>query len=321
MSSNKVLLIGATGFIGRQAALRFRRNNYTVYGLARSDEKAVTLLKEELIPIASNTGSTEYLDQMVELGIHTVIDFSGTPTSTHSILDKLEEIVTEEKHAVNFVYISGIWVHGDSLDAVDETVKPVESKVAQLVKYRVGLEERIVGLKDVIPSIIIRPGILCGTNSPIWGALFGQILAAVLQGDTSTISLALKENLTSGLIHNEDVAEIIFQAVENFDVASSKDNKLPIFDIVADNVSFPELVKKGAKLLGFKGEISLEGKPSFEENAFLNAFNTSVVTNSKHATEVFGWKPKIPIVDNFELLLNTWAVNQNQDYYTRFIKK
>ncbi|EAZ62772.2 predicted protein [Scheffersomyces stipitis CBS 6054] len=319
-TQNKVLLVGATGYIGHQAALALRRNNYLVYGLARSEAKAVFLAKDELIPIIGTGEKPDYLDEIVTHEIHTVIDFTGTPTSTADILEKLQSIVTEKKFKVNFIYISGIWVHGDSSEKVTEADKPVIEKVGSLVKYRVALEEKILSLKDIIPSIIIRPGILFGGKADIWGVMFGQVLGSVLAGD-STVTIPLREELTSGFIHNEDLAQLIFLAVEKFDSANSAVIKSPIFDVISETVNVPSIIVAGADELGFKGTINFTGHPTFEENPLLESFDTNVRCSNELAKKTFGWEPKIHLAENLALLVRTWVVHQNEDFYTTLSKK
>ena len=60
---SKVLVIGATGYIGRAVALSLLRSGYyTVYGLARNSEKAALLTSLEIIPVIGDvSNSAEYL--------------------------------------------------------------------------------------------------------------------------------------------------------------------------------------------------------------------------------------------------------------------
>ena len=49
--SSTVFVTGATGFIGNVVAKAFKRQGYTVYGLARSAEKGRALERDEIIPV------------------------------------------------------------------------------------------------------------------------------------------------------------------------------------------------------------------------------------------------------------------------------
>ncbi|MCB0300059.1 MAG: NAD-dependent epimerase/dehydratase family protein [Calditrichaeota bacterium] len=47
----KVFITGATGYIGFNVALAFRRAGYEIWGLTRSREKARLLLQSEIHPV------------------------------------------------------------------------------------------------------------------------------------------------------------------------------------------------------------------------------------------------------------------------------
>ena len=47
----KVLVTGATGYIGGAAARALRRAGHVVHGLVRSSDKEAELLRSEIIPV------------------------------------------------------------------------------------------------------------------------------------------------------------------------------------------------------------------------------------------------------------------------------
>lgn len=60
----KVIIIGATGFIGLPAAQAFVRAGHIVYGVTRSQSKANSLAKEEIIPIVADSSKSEGLKKL-----------------------------------------------------------------------------------------------------------------------------------------------------------------------------------------------------------------------------------------------------------------
>ena len=49
--STKVLVVGASGYIGDGVARAFRRAGYRVYGLTRDSSKADYFIQNEIIPV------------------------------------------------------------------------------------------------------------------------------------------------------------------------------------------------------------------------------------------------------------------------------
>lgn len=57
----KVLILGATGFIGLPAAQAFSRAGHIVYGVTRSQSNADSLAREEIIPIVADPTDSQGL--------------------------------------------------------------------------------------------------------------------------------------------------------------------------------------------------------------------------------------------------------------------
>jgi len=55
----KVLILGASGFIGNAAALAFVRAGHIVYGQTRSSKTAQKLAADEIIPVVCDPHSSE----------------------------------------------------------------------------------------------------------------------------------------------------------------------------------------------------------------------------------------------------------------------
>ena len=84
----RILLIGATGYVGQAlAAELLRAGTFTVYGLARTEEKARQLAAKEIVPVlGSNTDSAAYLALIKSAGIHVVVDCAGANNGSWQIL-------------------------------------------------------------------------------------------------------------------------------------------------------------------------------------------------------------------------------------------
>jgi nucleoside-diphosphate-sugar epimerase len=63
----KVIIIGATGFIGMPAAQAFVRAGHIVYGVTRSQSNAAALAKEEIVPVVADSSTPEGLRKLDDI--------------------------------------------------------------------------------------------------------------------------------------------------------------------------------------------------------------------------------------------------------------
>jgi uncharacterized protein YbjT (DUF2867 family) len=89
----KVLVIGATGYIGRALAQSLRRSgNHVVYGMARSPAKARELEAMEIIPVlGSATDSNNYLAVIRDAHIDVVVDAAGANQEGFQIINDVRK--------------------------------------------------------------------------------------------------------------------------------------------------------------------------------------------------------------------------------------
>jgi nucleoside-diphosphate-sugar epimerase len=86
----KVLIIGATGYLGLPIAQALRRTSNTVYGLLRSASKASILSSNEIIPVPGSVEDpSSYLSIIESANIDIVIDASATYDGAHAVLQSL----------------------------------------------------------------------------------------------------------------------------------------------------------------------------------------------------------------------------------------
>jgi nucleoside-diphosphate-sugar epimerase len=164
----KVLLTGATGYIGTAVAEALRGAGHTVVGLARTPEKLALLqsrglearsgdiLKPEtVVAAARNTDGI----------IHTANtnDANAAHTDIQVVRALLQVLENSQKP---FIYTSGVWVLGPSDGRILDERSPVNP--TPLVAHRPPLEQEILGYKTRgVRAIVIRPAIVYGRGSGI----------------------------------------------------------------------------------------------------------------------------------------------------------
>ncbi|KAH1817874.1 hypothetical protein KXX19_000755 [Aspergillus fumigatus] len=139
---SKILILGATGYLGKHVAYRLvQSGQHTVYGVARSKEKAAQLAQQEIIPVLCSNpveDSEPYLSVIRSENIDIVVDISGANQDSYSFLYNVKLIGQKrqkeyECHGVKgpkvgFISCSETWVHGSSSQAVNDlSVIPLDA--------------------------------------------------------------------------------------------------------------------------------------------------------------------------------------------------
>ncbi|KAH1664168.1 hypothetical protein KXV22_001853 [Aspergillus fumigatus] len=131
---SKILILGATGYLGKHVAYRLvQSGQHTVYGVARSKEKAAQLAQQEIIPVLCSNPVEDpepYLSVIRSENIDIVVDISGANQDSYSFLYNVKLIGQKrqkeyECHGVKgpkvgFISCSETWVHGSSSQAVND---------------------------------------------------------------------------------------------------------------------------------------------------------------------------------------------------------
>ncbi|KAF9439052.1 hypothetical protein BGZ76_001028 [Entomortierella beljakovae] len=301
----KVLVIGATGYIGLHVVRQLRRVNHIVYGTTRTSSKENLLLVNEAIPIigsleSENHQTAPWIDAVKKENIEVVVDLSGTPNGSKVILEPLIRVSKDRQSAylpkIGFIYCSGMWVHGSGVNPTSDLaptgVKTSLHQPPHLVAWRPELERQVLDSYDHLNAAVVRPGLVYGGSADIWTTYFSQIYHDI-QNNASTISLAADPNAALALIHVDDVASGFVAAVEKLELISGHKNQYPVFDIATSHESLAFVLKRFAEELGFKGKVELTGVPEGKEfkELFIQAFNTSLNIGGTRAQSILGWAP------------------------------
>jgi nucleoside-diphosphate-sugar epimerase len=318
----KILIIGATGYIGQALALSLvRSGGHTVYGLARTPKKAKSLEALEIIPVkGSVSDSANYLDLIRSANIDIVVDAAGANMESKKILEDLLRVGAERLEAaqragiktakLGFIYTSGTWVHGSSAEPVND-LTPVGNALAptpppKLVAWRPPLEQEILAASEILDVVVMRPALVYGGASSIWTGLFSPLLEAAKAG-ASTVSVKAEPNSMPSLIHVDDVASGLHAAVDKLPLIAGT-SVYPVFDLVTSQESMRLVLETAAKALGFHGRVNMAG---VEGDLFAEAMSTSLNGSSSRAIQLLGWQPKrFGYVQRMDLYARTWAASR-----------
>jgi nucleoside-diphosphate-sugar epimerase len=304
----KILVIGATGHIGRALALSLLRSgNHVVYGLARTAAKAKELEALEVIPVlGSATDSGAYLSLIKESHIDVVVDAAGTYDGGFQILRDIRQAGEERlQHAqdigvplsggrLGFVYTSGEWVHGptragQAVNDLDPVAVVGAEAAPALVQWRTDLEKEVLAASDVLDVAIVRPGVVYGGSSWVFSSWFTALRdAATTASGQDDVTLPADGDALIGLLHVEDAGAGLHAAVDKLPELRGT-GVWPVFDLTSSVENVGAILQHAARELGVKGRVQFS---STKDDRLAEAMSTSVLTHSGRARTILGWQPK-----------------------------
>ncbi|CDO75541.1 hypothetical protein BN946_scf184883.g3 [Trametes cinnabarina] len=296
----KVLILGATGFIGLPVAQAFVRAGHVVYGQTRSAAKGKQLAAEEIIPIVADVQNPAvYLPLIAR--VDAIIDaVGGTDLRRVSqfLLNAIASAVQKHRspHApkLTYVYTSGTWVHGENRDDVVGDTSPL-GLTPELVAWRPAQEQRVV-TNPHLNGIVIRPALLYGRSASLMAPFFRKAYEGHVEWPgTPGGRLAL--------IHCDDLAVLYVLAAEKAAIAGEK-----IFD-AANDVS-----ESTDAFLQWLVEVSGAKQPyqyTPPTNLFEAALNTTTIIRPYLGRALLGWQPrKAGLLDHMDVYYNAWKASE-----------
>ncbi|EMD40021.1 hypothetical protein CERSUDRAFT_150918 [Gelatoporia subvermispora B] len=296
----KVIVLGASGFIGLPAAQALVRAGHIVYGVTRSASKAKQLAAEEIIPVVANYDDISAWGNLIAT-VDAVIDaVGGTDVKTLSaaLLTKTAHAAQELRplHAPKLIYIytSGTWVHGDDRKTVKTDTSPLTAPVEQ-VAWRPAQEQRVV-TNTALNGIVIRPSLLYGRS----GSLLANVFRGAYEGKVKWFG-------TPGgrfaLIHTDDLGELYRLVAEKGAIIGGK-----IFDASNDvSESVDDFLQKLVEVSGAKGPYEYV-QPS---NLFEVALTTTAILRPYLARSLLGWQlRKAGLTDHLEIYYDAWKASE-----------
>ena len=168
----RILLTGATGYVGSAVLDALIKAGHQVTGLARDARKGKKLEKRGAAPVVGQIGQPE-----------TWIDAArGHDAYFHAALDKAPRTAASDKAAIEaiiaaaqqvgdrtpVVYTSSIWVIGPTLHSADEAtpLNPIA-----ISAWRAPHEQIVLEAAGIRP-IVVRPGLVFGGDRGYYGDLF-----------------------------------------------------------------------------------------------------------------------------------------------------
>jgi nucleoside-diphosphate-sugar epimerase len=202
----RVLLVGATGYVGSVVAERLAAHGHEVVALVRPGRARQTSssVRHTRVGDLSDPGS---LRAAVTSDVDAVVH-AGTPSGVGPVdmaaVDALLEPLAGTDRA--FVYLSGVWVLGATGDAVGDETSPTNP--VDLVRDRPAIERRVLGAASAgVRSTVVRPGVVHGRGGGI-PALLVELARAHGTGRY------VGGQVRWPMVHVDDLADLVLGALE-----------------------------------------------------------------------------------------------------------
>jgi nucleoside-diphosphate-sugar epimerase len=178
----RILLTGATGYIGAAVLDALLRGSHDVTALVRSPEKARRIAERGAHPVVGNLADPESYRSAAEGQdgyIHAAYDSASgrgpaiEQTALETIIAAAQRPQTAASNAPAtrfIIYTSGVWILGRSPDPATEDA-PINPIAA--ASFRPALERLVLEAGgDHLRAIVVRPGVVYGGAAGIVGDIF-----------------------------------------------------------------------------------------------------------------------------------------------------
>lgn len=278
----RVLVTGATGYIGFHVAAALSREGHEVIGMSRASEglRLRELVAQEVEPFRADLSRPEsYRSALdgIDAVVHTALDQNGPLDTDIGLLD--EVVAAKDRGACDplFVYTSGFSVYGTHEESVVDESTPIDEH-----GFRGRVERRLaeVGLVHTVMRLAFVYG-LDSRHSPL-----GDWFAAAENGECTHSGRTDKR---WGWVHVADAAHayaLLLRDPERHDGQA--------YCLIGDGEAPAalELHERAARAAGFAGPTRFDSIEA--EAADLRVFDRHEAGPNDRAKRQLGWVPRHP---------------------------
>jgi nucleoside-diphosphate-sugar epimerase len=293
----KVLVTGATGFIGRYLIKDLLKNNHKVRVLTRQTNyknKKVSVFPGDVTKKETLSKAFEGVDAVFHNAAYAMDWGSKIEIYKHNVEGTRNVAdICKEKKVKKLIFTSSAGVYGfpNSLDLIDENFEKNPLNYYQKSKLE---SEKLLKKYDSIKISIVRPTMVFGAGGHATKLLINRIQ----QGEMMYIGIG---DTYLSIVHPADVAQCLRLALE-------KDKKGDVFNAVSIFCTVKELIKEITSQLGINPQIkhvsyqaayatAIYSEMSTKKEPALTRFRVKTFgTNRKISNEksqkILGFKPQ-----------------------------
>jgi len=311
---SKVLVTGATGFVGRHLCEMLLARGHEVIGTTRSAANVSTGSAFEMRTVDDMRGTVDWApvvegaDCVVHLAarVHVMNDTERDPLSAFRQVNVAgtEQLLRQcgMQNIRRVVFLSTIKVYGDESvnDPITSSTVPAPDDPYGQSKFEAENLVEKIGAEVGFETVIVRPPLVYG---PGVGGNFVRLLKMVESG----IPLPLGSIRNSrSLVSIQNLCDLICECLDN---SSAAGNRL----LVSDNsdVSTPDLIRliasemgKSARLLPVSPSIMRLAGKLVGRSAEVSRLTDSLRVNIDDTRQELGWNPLISLAEGIRSTVN-----------------
>lgn len=275
----RILLIGATGYVGSVVAEHLTTAGHEVIALTRSASAAADGAGKR----AGDLTDPESLTRAVTPDIDAVVHLA-TPTGDAAVDAAAIDALTAPLRGTGraFVYTSGVWVLGAT--GSEPAAEDAATDPLPIVGYRPGIERRVLDAAGAgVRATVIRPGIVHGRGGGI------PALLVNLATEHQAPLFAGEETVRWPMVHVEDLADLYTAVVERAEAGTVwhgvTESAVPVRDLAA-------AAGRTAGVLAPPRSWPLEAARQALGADFADALALDQSVSGEAARRELGWQPR-----------------------------
>jgi len=293
-----VFITGATGYIGFNVAMAYRRAGHAVWGLTRSAQKAQLLARHEIRPVVGRmqeTAGWAAAAKNCSVLIHAAVDYQADTFALDlQTVEFLLSVARQGPQPKTLIYTSGVWVYGNTRGALVDETTPLDPP--KLVARRPAAEQMVLDAAGV-RGLVLRPGCVYGYQ----GGLTGMWFAAAVKEKALTAVGDGGNRWT--VVHADDLADAYLRAGES-------GLRGEVFNITdRSRWSVGEMLNAVARVTAYTGKTTFipVAEASKTMGDFAECLALDQHADSRKAVRLLGWQPKHGgFVDDAETYHLSW---------------
>lgn len=287
----KILITGATGYIGGAAAGALDGAGHQVLALAHSDRAESTFRERGWTPLGGDLREPDGLSGLAaeaDAVVHAA-NTGGTDAAAVDAAAARAMLGALEGSGKAFVYTSGVWVLGDTGGKIVDEGAPLDRPAAASA-WRATLEPDVTGAAARgVRSVVIRPGVVYGRGGGLPGMLARGELPVIGDGRQRW-----------PLVHVDDLTDLYLRALE-----------APAGSLLHGTDGWAAMIELAlAGRFGAGGGTEVERLDLAAARERLGAFADALVLDQRVAAErtreLTGWRPAAPPAIE-ELMIGSYA--------------
>lgn len=290
-------MTGATGVIGASVCAAFRRAGHLVWGLARTDEKARALARDEVHPVRGNLQDPSNFLAAAEacsVLVHAAAEYGpGAFPFDRAAIGALLSTSPRGPQPKTLIYTSGTWVYGNTGDRLVDETTPLAPPPH--VTERPASEALVLNAPGV-RGVVLRPGCVYGRQGSLTGLWFDEA------SKKRTLGVIGDGSARWATVHLDDLGEAYVRAAES--------GLSGIFNVTdRSRASVLQMARAVARVTGHAGEI--RRVPVADAAAAMGTLAECLAldqhVDSRKAVSLLGWQPKHGgFADEVEECFESW---------------